>query len=66
MPLSCLWYELKWHGYGPDDALELVVLKALRGGGFDFWKLRARIRELTQMPAPVVEAVDPTQATSIG
>lgn len=54
-PLSCLWYELKWHGYGPSDAeLERVVLEALRDCSFDFWKIRARIHELRKMPRPAV------------
>ena len=54
-PLSSLFWELRWHGFGPLGALDAVVLQALRGSGtFDFWRLRGRVAELACMPPPIL------------
>lgn len=55
MPLTCLWFELRWHGFGPFENLEGAVAEALRGAGtFDFYELRQRIPELAGAPKPTV------------
>lgn len=63
-PLTCLWWELRYHGFQPLEALEGQVMAAMRESKVaakreseagDFWDIRAKLQELAGFPAPVIE-----------
>jgi len=56
-PLSCLWWELRHHGFGPLDSLGARVMAAYREnrGSWDFWALRGRVPELSDRPKPEIK-----------
>jgi hypothetical protein len=55
-PLSCLWWELRSHGFFPLEKIEARITEYVRalGGEFSFWKLRGAIPEFKDLPAPII------------